>query len=238
MYIWSLYIAISATVVSYLYLTVLPFYARQVWQGVEADELLWWHAVLHAPRQSKMHFSVFFTCLNHALIFGLILNVCVLYTPWLPFAGIGINILVMTIWLGGLSLLARLDRLCYLLPDVLTQLLLWVGLVVIWQQETMSLMYVMSAAISVYIIGRLLNSLAYFWLKQPLFGQGDVKLMAAIAAWVGWQPLLPILFWACVLCVSFEAIRQRRLMARGQCAFGPYIVFATVGIWFTTAIST
>lgn len=237
MYMWSLYIAVSATVLSYLYLTVLPFYAQQVWQGAQADEVLWWHAIFHAPPQSKMTFSVFLTTLSHALIFGLILGLCVVYIPWLPVAGTELNILIMTIWLGGLSLLARLDRLCYLLPDVLTQFLLWVGLVVIWQQGTMPLMDAMSAAISVYIIGRLLNSLVYFWLKQPLFGQGDVKLMAAIAAWLGWQPLLAILFWACVLCIMLEAVRQRRLMARGHCAFGPYIVLATLGVWFSTSLS-
>lgn len=242
MYIWSLYIGLSATVMSYLYLTVVPYYAQQISQGATADESLWWHAFFHAPHRFKMHCglslfsSAFITMLGYAFVFAFILCVCIAYRPWLGVNQTGLNLLAMTVWLGALILLARVDQLCYLLPDVLTQFLLWVGLVVIWQQGTMSLMHAISAAICVYIVGRLVNGLAYFWFKQPLFGQGDVKLIAAIAAWLGWQPLLLILFWSCVLCVVIEAVRQRRWIARGYCAFGPYIVLSTLGVWFTTPI--
>lgn len=238
MYIWSLYIGLSATVMSYLYLTVLPYYAQHVSQGTEADENLWWHTVFHAPHQSSVDsprlFSPdFYTTLIYAFVFGFILLFCLAYRPWLPHSDPHLNLLAMMVWVGVLVLAARLDRLCYLLPDVLTQLLLWVGLIVMWQLGPISGISAISAAVIAYVIGRLLNSLTYFWLKQPLFGHGDVKLIAAIAAWLGWQPLLFILFGACVLCVIAEAIRQRRWLARGQCAFGPYIVLATLGFWLT-----
>lgn len=219
---YALYIGVAATAVSYLYLMVVPTYAQQVNQGAEADESLWWAAVRETRSlKPTPQFSIY------ALSFGIALSVAVLYRPWLPQAAVGVNIAVMALWLGGLCLLARIDGLCFLLPDVLTQLLLWLGLLISALALTESLL----AVCAVYGVGRVVNGLAFFYVRQPLFGHGDVKLVAAVTAWLGAAAVLPLLFWACCSCVLIEAVRQRRWRPSGACAFGPYLVLGALGVW-------
>lgn len=225
---YALYIGVTATAVSYLYLIVLPFYAQQVNEGAEANEVLWWYAIrtasssIKTPSKNKQRIRL----LCYALLFGIALSFSVLYKPWLPQASLWLNISLMALWLGGLWVLARIDQLCFLLPDVITQLLLWVGLLM-----ADSVAETVLAVILVYVSGRVMNGLGFFWLAQPLFGQGDVKLVVTLTAWLGLQAVIPLLFWACVACMVFEAIRQRRWYPCGACAFGPYLVLAAVGAW-------
>lgn len=233
--IYALYIGVVATLMSYLYLRAAPYYAQQISQGAEADESLWWRAVCDG-RCISYNTSMMppYALLAYALSFGLVLSVCVLYKPWLPQASLWLNISVMTLWLGGLILLARIDRLCFLLPDVITQLLLWLGLALAVQLNRATDFSAMSAfysVIGVYIMGRSLNYVAYRFNGRFLFGHGDVKFVAAVAAWLGAAALLPLLFVACMICMPLEAIRQRRWRPRGACAFGPYLVIATLGVW-------
>lgn len=219
---YALYIGLAATAVSYLYLMVVPVYAQKINNGAEADESLWWFAIRQNIK-AKPDAQIFIG----ALLFGLLLSLSVLYKPWLPQSSLGVNIVVMTVWLGGLGLLARIDRLCFLLPDVITQLLLWLGLLI----TILPLGEMVIAVCAVYVIGRIINALGFFYLGQSLFGLGDVKLVAAMSAWLGWQAVLPLLFWACCSCVLIEAVRQRRWRPRGACAFGPYLVLGALGSW-------
>lgn len=226
---WLLYIGLSAIVVGYLYLTAIPFYAQQIHQGAQADESLWWQAVGQIVRHkpSKRHVLLLF---GHALLFAGLLALGTLYMPWLTHTSL-LNVAVMTVWLGGLILLARIDYLCFLLPDVLTQFLLWSGLLLTWFVDPSALGTAVLLASAIYLVGRAVNSVAFFFIKRPLFGLGDVKLLAAVAVWLDSSALVAVLFWACVLCFVSEAIRQRSWRPHGACAFGPYLVLATLLVW-------
>lgn len=219
---YALYIGLAATAVSYLYLIVVPFYALQINQGAEANEHLWWTAI-----RENLGLKPSVRLYVYALSFGVALSVAVLFRPWLPHGALDINIAVMAAWLGALGLLARIDRLCFLLPDVITQALLWLGLFI----TSLPLAETLMAISAVYIVGRVINAVGFFWLRQPFFGLGDVKLVAAVTAWLGAQAILPLLFWACCSCVLVEAVRQRRWRPSGACAFGPYLVLGTLVIW-------
>lgn len=212
---YALYIGLAATVVSYMYLWVVPEYARRVQQGALADERLWWLVLRHQQQQP----ATLRLC-GYALVFGGLLSAAVLAKPWLPQAGLALNISLMTFWLGGLWLLAAIDRRCYLLPDVLTQGLLWLGLL----STAFDFQTIIIAMVGVYVLGRLLSAVAFF-------GMGDVKLLVAIIPWLGTEALLPVLLIACVACVLSEAVRQRSWWPRGACAFGPYIVLA-IGLYW------
>lgn len=229
MYIWLLYIGLSATAVGYLYLTAIPYYAQQIQQGAQADESLWWQSVGQIVRH-KPSKRYALRVISHTLFFAILLAVSALYIPWLAHAPL-LNVVVMTVWLGGLVLLARIDYLCFLLPDVLTQFLLWSGLLLCWFLDPARLGSAVLLASTIYLGGRVLNKAAFFFIKRPLFGLGDVKLLAAIAVWLDAQSLLAVLFGACVLCLVLEAIRQRSWRPRGACAFGPYLVLATLLVW-------
>lgn len=228
MYIFGLYLGLSTTFLSYLYLKVVPLYAQQIQQGQLADERLWWWSVVHAYKQSAS--ISLWRLLSYALLFGLGLWLVVSYKPWCENAPV-VNLLLGTIWVGVLALLARIDKQCFLLPDVLTQFLLWVGLLwaVIGQTGSVTTLLVTTAG--VYVAGRIINILAGMLIKQPLFGLGDVKLLVALTTWLGPYHVLLLFFLACVLCLISEALQQRCWRPRGHCAFGPYIVSATFLVW-------
>lgn len=229
MYIYALYIGLVATAVSYLYFVAIPFYAQQINEGAEADELLWFRAI-HQSYLSTKSKSKYKQAL-YALGFGLLLSLSVLYHPWLPQGNLLLNTVVMSVWLGALWLAARVDFLCYLLPDVLTQLLLWLGLLVAWQQGSNQIEQALMSAVIIYVTGRVINTFGFFCFGHALFGHGDVKLVAAVAAWLGINAVVMIFFWACVLCFVLEGLRQRRWRPSGLCAFGPHLVLATLVVW-------
>ncbi|MEZ5936589.1 MAG: A24 family peptidase [Hyphomonadaceae bacterium] len=63
-------------------------------------------------------------------------------------------------------------------------------------------------------------------------GGGDIKLLAAAGAWLGWEGLPAAVLIATSAAIVFilggAALRRRRPDAAGQIAFGPFIA---VGIW-------
>lgn len=226
MYIWALYIGLSASVMTYLSVQIVPAYAVCIHQGYEPDERLWWR--LFRQRSSSVHKQ--WHKILYGLSLGLVLIVACVFHPWLIDAP-ALNIALMSIWLGSLGLLAQIDRLCWLLPDVLTQLLLWVGLLLQFYLNPATVGTAVLAATVVYLFGRSLNIFAYFWVKQNLFGLGDVKLLAAVAVWLDLQLIIPIFCLATVGCYAVAALEQQRWQPRGVYAFGPYIVFATIVVW-------
>lgn len=227
MYIWALYIGLSAAVLTYLIRRVVPAYASAIHLGYEPDEMLWWRAVYQGalpPHSDRLVSILYGLCIGASLIYT------TLWLPWqqqMPF----LNVFLVSAWVGALLLLARIDKLCWLLPDVLTQSLLWIGLVwLAWQQPHLLAEAVFSVAF-VYSIGRVINFFAFFCLKQPLIGMGDVKLLVAVAVWLGISAIIPIFLVASSCCYSVAAVRQLKWRPRGYCAFGPYLVFATFAVW-------
>jgi prepilin signal peptidase PulO-like enzyme (type II secretory pathway) len=62
------------------------------------------------------------------------------------------------------------------------------------------------------------------------FGGGDVKLIAASGAWVGWQGLPPLLLMASIaglVTVAFSSSRRA-----SSFAFGPALAVSLVIVWF------
>jgi len=75
-----------------------------------------------------------------------------------------------------------------------------------------------------------LASVFRLFFGQDAFGLGDAKLLAAIGAWIGWQPLPLVLLVACVLGVIWAMAHQKSLRPRGAYPFGPSIVAAAAGV--------
>lgn len=87
-----------------------------------------------------------------------------------------------------------------LLPDPLTQPLLWAGLIAAAAGWThVPLATAITGAVAGY-----LSLWSVYWLFKLTTGKegmgyGDFKLLAAIGAWLGWQALLPVLLMASVI---------------------------------------
>ena len=128
-------------------------------------------------------------------------------------------------WCGVAAVLVTLSAIDWdttLLPDDLTQPLLWAGLLAAvagWsglgpQSALIGAMAGYLALWSVYWLFKLATG------KEGM-GHGDFKLLAALGAWLGWQALLPIVLMASVL----GAVVGLAMKLRGDLREGRYVPF-------------
>jgi leader peptidase (prepilin peptidase)/N-methyltransferase len=121
-----------------------------------------------------------------------------------------------------------------LLPDNITYLLLWSGIVYSLTGAGLDINNSILGVIvgymslwSVYIIFKLLTG------KEGM-GHGDFKLLAAIGAWVGWQQLLSVILISSLagtlvgIALLIKAKHEQREMT--SIPFGPYLA---AGGWIT-----
>ena len=118
-----------------------------------------------------------------------------------------------------------------IIPDVLS-----VGMVVttpIWVLLHPSLTWI-DAGLGVLIGGGILYAIAWlYWLlrKQAGMGMGDVKLLAGIGGWLGYQSVFPTLFYASItgsvvgIIVMFSS---RKSNMRFEIPFGPFLALGAL----------
>ena len=138
-------------------------------------------------------------------------------------------------WAGfaaALVTLAAIDADTTLLPDAITQPLVWAGLL----SASLGLSLVgLSTAMWGAVMGYL-----FLWSVYGLFklvtgkegmGQGDFKLLAALGAWLGWPALLSLVLIASITgaIVGIWLRVRQRLPEDGYIPFGPFLALA--GLW-------
>ena len=137
----------------------------------------------------------------------------------------GVGGLILT---GFLVALTFIDADTTLLPDGLTQPLLWLGLI-----ANLNSIY---APLPQAVIGAIAGYLALwsvYWLFKLATGKegmgyGDFKLLAALGAWLGWKMLLPIILLSSVV-GALVGVALIVLARRGReipIPFGPYLAAA------------
>lgn len=131
--------------------------------------------------------------------------------------------------------LACIDADTQLLPDDLTQPLLWAGLVAAalgWTARDLN-DALWGAVVGYGLLWSVNRGFALLTGKQGM-GQGDFKLLAALGAWLGWQALLPLV----LLSSGAGALigigrRWSGRLAQGEpLAFGPYLALAGLILLF------
>ena len=149
--------------------------------------------------------------------------------------GFGYSALLGGFFCAALLALAWIDAETFLLPDVLTQALLLVGLIGSALSLTPTpLMDSLSGA----VLGYGLLWLVSWGFEQIAgkegMGQGDLKLLAGLGAWVGVWSLLPLLLLASVSGLIFGVIQKMRgqLGHNGHFAFGPFLAFSGFACFF------
>jgi leader peptidase (prepilin peptidase)/N-methyltransferase len=135
-------------------------------------------------------------------------------------------------WAGFFSTLLVLlviDWQTMLLPDVLTLPLLWVGLLLAsFDAALISLNQAVWGAAAAYVV-LWLTAQVFKWVRGiEGMGGGDLKLMAALGAWLGPWALLPILLFSSVLHVLMTLALQLRDQ---EVPFGPALVVSTAFVW-------
>lgn len=146
--------------------------------------------------------------------------------------GWGAQALVWASFAAALLALACIDADTTLLPDAITQPLIWSGLLASSLQLTgLPLAQSLWGATAGYLF-----LWTVYWLFKIVTGKegmgyGDFKLLAALGAWLGWPALLSLVLIASltgVLGGLWLRLRQQ-LPEGGYIPFGPFLVLA--GLW-------
>jgi leader peptidase (prepilin peptidase)/N-methyltransferase len=139
------------------------------------------------------------------------------------------------VWLWTLLTAAAIDTQTQLLPDLLTQPLLWLGLLIqtVQSLSTIGLENALWGAVTGYLILWVMDQLYLRWRGVSGVGQGDMKLLAAIGAWLGPQAAPNVLLIAALASlVNQGALRLLKPQASTpEFAFGPWIALAAIGYW-------
>ncbi len=130
---------------------------------------------------------------------------------------------------AALLSLALIDWDTTLLPDDITQPLLWLGLIAAAMKWTpVGLNAAVWGAIAGY-----LSLWSVYWVFKLVTGKegmgfGDFKLYAALGAWFGWQALIPIILLASVIgaIVGIAMKFTTGLREGGYVPFGPFLAGA------------
>lgn len=128
-------------------------------------------------------------------------------------------------------LLAMIDLKTYLLPDTLTLSLLWIGLIAsslgifIYTDSLKDSLY---GAITGYLLLWVISTVGKFVKKQEVMGGGDLKLLAAIGAFIGvkgaiftlfFSPFIGIFTW-----LIFKIFKTKEVMV----PYGPSLIVASI----------
>ncbi|HDS9359943.1 TPA: prepilin peptidase [Enterobacter chengduensis] len=139
------------------------------------------------------------------------------------------------LWLMAAFLLplTLIDRQHLLLPDCLTQPLLWAGLLIHAFSGSLPLRDALVGAVAGYLSLWLLYWGFRLATGREGLGYGDFKLLAALGAWCGWQALPSI-----VLIAALSGILGYFLMNKSDknnlvISFGPYLSFAGIAVFIS-----
>jgi len=139
--------------------------------------------------------------------------------------GFGAAALTALVFVWALVALTFIDFDTHLLPDSITQPLLWLGLLVNFNGTFTSL----NSAVIGAVVGYLILWSVYWLFKLATgkegMGFGDFKLLAAIGAWLGWQ-VLPLTILLSSMVGAVVGITLILFAGRGRqvpIPFGPYL---------------
>ncbi len=158
--------------------------------------------------------------LTRSLIYGLISA----FLSAMAFLRLGeVHLLWYMGFIWVLLLLAEVDLKMLLLPDILTIPLLIAGFVFaafvgvhITAEESAA------AALAGYVLP-VLATLLMLWRSVDAFGGGDIKLLAAIGAWLGLEGVIYTILLSCLIFGLYSAVRHQRAGA-----FGPSLSVSAI----------
>lgn len=156
-------------------------------------------------------------------------------TIWV-FSHFGFTTMGLMAWILVLALLALsfIDIEHRLLPDDITMVLLWLGLLLsifnVFVGSHDAIIGAVCGYTSLWIVGWLFKIIR----KMEGIGHGDFKLLALLGAWLGWQMLVPIVLIASLIGASCGLIilLWNRYHRHTPLPFGPYLAIAGVMVLF------
>lgn len=142
-----------------------------------------------------------------------------------------INSLAVAGFVWALMVLALIDYDTKLLPDSITQPLLWFGI-------ALGYLGLLPHPLTDAVLGAMLGYLclwSIYWVFKLVtgkegFGYGDFKLLAALGAWLGWQalPMVLVLSSAVGGTIAIVLLLSGRMKRGEAMPFGPYLAIAGI----------
>jgi leader peptidase (prepilin peptidase)/N-methyltransferase len=133
----------------------------------------------------------------------------------------------MTAYVWILLLSAEIDGRSGFLPDMLTVPLLILGFGASVFGGGLVCPFVSAVGALVGYGLPVVASLLIAWYKKDAFGGGDIKLLAALGAWLGVEGVLYVMAAASILGVLYALCRRQK-----QVAFGPMLAVAGIVVAF------
>ncbi|MGU9951851.1 MAG: prepilin peptidase [Gammaproteobacteria bacterium WSBS_2016_MAG_OTU1] len=134
--------------------------------------------------------------------------------------GPGVDFALAYVFMSILLIASVIDMRKYYLLDILTIPLLWLGLLANLDSRFALLSDAVLGAVGGYLGMSILAIAGATIFKRTAMGGGDFKLMAALGAWLGWQPLPLLLFFACIIGITYAflhfIIRQTKKRRSGR----------------------
>lgn len=151
---------------------------------------------------------------------------------FLAFAVVGItsSLFALLCFTFCATALAVIDLRYFLLPDILVFLLFISGLTISTSLLGLPWQASLAGAIVGGVFFALVRGLMTYVLKQEALGLGDVKLLAALGAWVGLVNLPPLLLVACLLALPFSLLQRLKTPNAPQIPFGPALLAAAFSV--------
>ncbi|SMC25216.1 type 4 prepilin peptidase 1 Aspartic peptidase. MEROPS family A24A [Desulfacinum hydrothermale DSM 13146] len=145
--------------------------------------------------------------------------------------GLGFSFVLFFIFSALLLLIAFIDLDTYLIPDVLSLSGLVVGLIASLVGSHLSWS---DSLLGALLGGGLFYAVAWAYQalrKQDGLGGGDIKLLAMIGAFTGWQGVVFTIFVSSVLGTAVGLgmmVRHREKMASARIPFGPFLSLGAI----------
>ncbi|HRH81465.1 MAG TPA: A24 family peptidase [Thiobacillaceae bacterium] len=139
---------------------------------------------------------------------------------------------LLLVW--GLLALTFIDFETHLLPDSLTQPLIWIGLLANLNGLFVPLEEALIGAVAGYLSLRLVYHLFKLVTGKEGMGFGDFKLLAALGAWMGWK-VLPLIILASSLVGAVVGVALILVSGHDRAKpipFGPYLALAGLLVLF------
>lgn len=156
-----------------------------------------------------------------------LLILCMVWQRW----GMTWHMLAAATLVLVLLRLTLIDMRSRLLPDRITQPLLWLGLLVNLNGMFVPLRDAVIGAVAGYGLLWFVAAVYFRIQKKHGIGRGDFKLVAALGAWLGWQTLPELIVLASVagvLVALFISWRYRQAILQTSIPFGPFLAAASI----------
>ncbi len=155
-------------------------------------------------------------------------------TPGISLEGKGLLVFGGIFYFAMLQALTNVDYKTQYLPDILVYPVLWLGLLVsVLANNFITPTLAIEGAVMGYMSLWMLSTVFSVLLKKPTMGGGDLKLLAAIGAWVGPFGVLLTLGLSSFIALGYALMLVIRKKPANRFAYGPSLATAGVLIFIT-----